>query len=185
MGVFKGKESDIEFQSCHDEDHAFACFECCLPEPERQRDGIDWIGESVWMRTSVDAIEHVRQHIANGDRVPNELIRLLQNVMQRQTFVHQSLMSPNRRHDGSRSGERENAFHKQWIHEQDNYGSPMLENLFASWGIGDATPREVAVVASTIEWLGTNVGFCFLESALRRCGYEIKKVEANEFAEGK
>ncbi len=37
--------------------------------------------------------------------------------------------------------------------------------------------RDAVIVATIIQWLGSNIGFCFLEMALRRCGYKIVKIE--------
>ncbi|WP_417744768.1 hypothetical protein [Rosistilla oblonga] len=175
----KSQTSSIDLQRYYDDDeHQFACYECCLVDHSQDEpDGECHIGETCYINTSLDAIEHLRRHIANGDIVPNAVIQALQDQIVRQTFVNQSLMEPSRRSDGSHSGEREKAFHVQWLKEQNNTGSPMLRQLFSVWGINDETPREVAIAASLIEWLGTNVGFCFLGEALKRCGYEIRKIE--------
>lgn len=37
----------------------------------------------------------------------------------------------------------------------------------------DATPSDRYVAASVVQWLGTNVGFSFLQSAFREVGYAI------------
>jgi len=35
------------------------------------------------------------------------------------------------------------------------------------------TQRDAVIVATIIQWLGTNVGMCFLEKALGKAGYKI------------
>lgn len=174
--AFKGNGSSIEFQSCHDydEDHEYVCFECNLVRDGKAESYLH--DGNAWIDNPLDAIEHLRKHIEHGDMVPNNLIQHLQSVVKNRSFVHQSLMSPGRRFDGSLSGEREHAFHEQWRQEQDpSLGSSMIYSLTHSWGIEDLTTREVAIMSSLVTWLGTNVGFCFLENALRRCGYKIVK----------
>jgi hypothetical protein len=37
------------------------------------------------------------------------------------------------------------------------------------------TKRERIILATVIQWLGSNIGFCFLETALKNCGYRIVK----------
>lgn len=37
------------------------------------------------------------------------------------------------------------------------------------------TPRDHAIVATVIQWLGSNVGFSFLSSALRKGGFSIEQ----------
>lgn len=37
----------------------------------------------------------------------------------------------------------------------------------------ELTEREHRIIATIIQWLGTNVGFSFLRLCLERCGYEI------------
>jgi hypothetical protein len=124
-------------------------------------------------------IVHLKKHVAVGDMVESSLIHRFQSIFKRRSFVHQSLMSPSRRNDGSHSGKRESAFFEQWLHEQSEESS-MSRQLFESWGIQDETVREVAIMASLIQWLGTNVGFAFLESALKRCGYRIERITRHE-----
>jgi hypothetical protein len=36
--------------------------------------------------------------------------------------------------------------------------------------------RDATIVATIIQWLGTNVGFCFLRKCLGKAGYEIREV---------
>jgi hypothetical protein len=39
----------------------------------------------------------------------------------------------------------------------------------------DLTQPEATAAASAIQWLGTNVGWCWLEETLRECGYALTK----------
>jgi hypothetical protein len=36
------------------------------------------------------------------------------------------------------------------------------------------TQRDARIVATVVQWLGTNVGWCWLEDAVKACGYELK-----------
>ena len=91
---------------------------------------------------------------------------------------------------------REVAFAGQWSDEND--GHDLLWLLLSReclqgdggavrvWGsftgvpyrqfpVGDVTERDRIVVATMMQWLGSNVGFCFVEQSLRRCGYDVVK----------
>lgn len=173
--TFKGQASDVEFQDAHDGSefgYKFTCYDCNLVT---RNQAVALFGDgNCRIANALDAMDHLRLHIAGGDMVPPALVANFQSGLRRQSFVHQSLMSPGRRKDGSHSAKREAAFFEQWLHEQDDQYSPsMARQLCESWGIQDETPREVAIMASLAQWLGTNVGFAFLESALKRCGYRI------------
>jgi len=37
------------------------------------------------------------------------------------------------------------------------------------------TPREYRIVATIVQWFGSNVGFSFISECLERCGYSIKE----------
>lgn len=78
---------------------------------------------------------------------------------------------------------RERAFSDQW--EQEHQFQNLLQLLVGietgprvfgrpcrrfPWVIG---PRERTIVATVIQWLGSNCGFSFLQEALRRAGYRI------------
>lgn len=39
------------------------------------------------------------------------------------------------------------------------------------------TNRDRAIVATVVQWLGTNVGWCFLERCVRACGYRLVRDE--------
>lgn len=90
---------------------------------------------------------------------------------------------------------REVAFAEQWEQENEriNESGAIVCSLLYTNGHGgghwctEKCPRprldtehldRDRVVASTIvQWLGSNVGFSFLEEALKRCGYRIVKAE--------
>lgn len=88
--------------------------------------------------------------------------------------------------------DREKAFHDEWIKENlmipgIDYGNGILQDLFidkglepltnAKWHL-EVTRRERMIVATVIQWLGSNCGMSFLGQALKRCGYKIVKDEA-------
>ena len=87
----------------------------------------------------------------------------------------------------------ENAFSKHWKHENKkmrgmNYGCGILQDLFFEQSNSLRTPacflkiinRDRLVAATVIQWLGTNVGFCWLREVLKKAGYEIKKIKLDE-----
>lgn len=90
----------------------------------------------------------------------------------------------------TKNNPREKAFSEQW-HEDNkiktymNYGNGLLQDLFVQVDkdtqrrrlIYEITKNDRAIVATVIQWLGTNIGFSFLESALLRCGYRITKIK--------
>ena len=90
----------------------------------------------------------------------------------------------------ARTGEMENIFAISWIEENKpiswlNQGRGVLQNLFIGteelWPFQDSyyikliTKRERMIVATVVQWLGSNCGFCFLQKTLRKCGYRIVK----------
>lgn len=83
--------------------------------------------------------------------------------------------------------EREKAFYEEWMKWNEplagvNNGNGILQDLFIKTGPGmfgkewilEVSHRERMIVATIIQWLGTNVGFSFLQQALARCGYTVK-----------
>jgi hypothetical protein len=174
--TFKGPQSDIEFQVAHDGKefgYEYTCYDCNLVTRNK--------AESMFndghcrLPNTLDAVIQAKKHQKDGDLIPNDLIAHFQNKIIRLSTFHQSATSPGRRKDGSPSAKRESAFFDQWLHEQE---SSLLTNLFQSAKLGDlVSHREATIAATLIQWLGTNVGFAFLESALKRCGYKIVKCE--------
>lgn len=92
---------------------------------------------------------------------------------------------------------REKAFADEWERENTNcraidYGWGTLQNLFIKtdgpggrlWSplfhrriVTRINKRDRFIVATVIQWLGSNVGMSFLHSALKKCGYRIVKIE--------
>ena len=77
----------------------------------------------------------------------------------------------------------EKAFSDEWEKENKilihmNQGRGTLQNLMYEDGkaLFHITKNDRVIVATIIQWLGTNIGFSFLESALRRCGFKIVKI---------
>lgn len=77
---------------------------------------------------------------------------------------------------------REVAFAEQWKAENEprvrtmTFHGSLLSVLIER--IED--PRTATDVATVIQWLGSNVGFSFLEASLNRCGYRIVKGDAED-----
>jgi hypothetical protein len=86
---------------------------------------------------------------------------------------------------------REKVFAEKWIQENKkrrgiNWGYGILQDLFivadTKWFLSNPgrivakiNPRDRFIVATVIQWLGSNVGFCFLRECLDKCGYKIVK----------
>lgn len=82
----------------------------------------------------------------------------------------------------------ENAFSSYWRKENKkspgiNFGKGLLQDLFFAerkfpyvpWKFLTVTNRERLIVATVIQWLGTNCGFAFLCGVLRKAGYDVVK----------
>lgn len=92
--------------------------------------------------------------------------------------------------DGTSALER--SFAEQWREQNDQFGdtysNPAMLRVLLSEPEGPGemhrkpiveVTQEVASTAATLmQWLGTNVGWAFMESALRRCGYKIVRDES-------
>jgi hypothetical protein len=79
---------------------------------------------------------------------------------------------------------RENAFAEEWA--QENRRSDLLRELML---VGSYSPlvsvhdtrvpafritqRDATIVATVVQWLGSNIGLSFLEESLKRVGYHI------------
>lgn len=98
--------------------------------------------------------------------------------------------------------ERERAFYKRWKKENKreswiNFGNGVLQDIFAKTGGNPFSmfnfkgwklvinKRDQYIVATVIQWLGTNCGWCFLQEVLRDCGYEIVKTKQQRDKEHK
>lgn len=91
------------------------------------------------------------------------------------------------------STDRERAFAEAWAKENTpepwlNGGVGTLDHLLCVEPTGrgahggliqemkrikDLKQEEATAAATVIQWLGTNVGFCFLQQALNNCGYQV------------
>jgi len=76
----------------------------------------------------------------------------------------------------------ERAFAEQWRAENDQgyheHRPRSLPDMLMKNMPGFELPltrRERRLVATMIQWLGSNVGFCFLQEALGRDGYRIEQ----------
>lgn len=82
-------------------------------------------------------------------------------------------------------GRLEKALAEKW--EEDNkpnaglnFGNGTLQDLFCRRGQvlydmeHEITASERMVAATVVQWLGTNIGRCFIESAFRRAGWSIQ-----------
>lgn len=50
-----------------------------------------------------------------------------------------------------------------------------IESIYEKFnGLGVESPEEIQMHLTTIQWLGSSVGFGFLEEALDKCGFEIR-----------
>jgi hypothetical protein len=91
----------------------------------------------------------------------------------------------------SGSNPREKVFADAWEHENAKWFT-LKELMFwhAPRQLNDPTPwlrrgkwcfrvrrRDTVIVATIIQWLGSNCGMDFLERALHQCGYQLKKIE--------
>lgn len=92
-------------------------------------------------------------------------------------------------HERTRTNEREKIFSDLWREANRdethhiNYGHGTLQDLFFTDRKGldsrfakmihHVTPIERYVVATVVQWLGSNCGMNFLEIALKKCGYKI------------
>ena len=75
------------------------------------------------------------------------------------------------------STERERAFARHWF-----FASGYLRYMLKPYPRDHddrphfVTKREAEVAATLMRWLGTNVGFCWLEEVLASAGYKVVKV---------
>lgn len=89
----------------------------------------------------------------------------------------------------SGSSELELNYSKEWyninkINAGVNYGNGILQDLFirskndplrTTEAIFNITNRERQIVATVIQWLGSNIGSSFVEKVLNKSGYKIIK----------
>lgn len=80
---------------------------------------------------------------------------------------------------------KEEAFARRWRNENSppayiNSGRGVLDHLLYHSPdqrsfTGESTEREETIAASVIQWLGTNVGWCFLEETIEDCGFVLQE----------
>jgi len=91
------------------------------------------------------------------------------------------------------SNDLEIAFAEKWEKENEcrpgiNSGHGILQDLYLTQKDGKyqwITNEERIAAATAIQWLGTNCGFCFLNTVLEKCGYRIYDEEARELKQKK
>lgn len=74
------------------------------------------------------------------------------------------------------ASEREQQFAKSWIaaNAQKQGVTPILEQLLNT-KTSSCSQRDAVVAATVVQWLGTSVGFDFLEKTLAQAGYKIQE----------
>lgn len=80
---------------------------------------------------------------------------------------------------------REKVFSEEWQIENKiipwmNQGRGTLQNLMINKDnttVFYITENDRVIVATVIQWLGTNIGFSFLERTLKKCGYKLVKID--------
>lgn len=93
-------------------------------------------------------------------------------------------------HPGSEWVNKEKVFADHWEEENRrlpyvNYGQGILQDLFMKPGSLRHYPyathvincRERMIVATVIQWLGSNCGFGWLIDVLKECGWELRRIE--------
>lgn len=74
---------------------------------------------------------------------------------------------------------RERALAKKWEAENPTPGQfghqPILNAL-----IPDCTQRDAQVAATVVQWIGSEIGFQFLQEALESVGYQITEKSAHK-----
>lgn len=88
--------------------------------------------------------------------------------------------------DSGPQGPREKAFAEEWAKEAPEWFETILVpshrrpgalSMFGGRPALIPNRLQRMIVATAIQWLGTHVGFSFLETALKKCGYSIVKDE--------
>lgn len=89
---------------------------------------------------------------------------------------------------------RERVFAEEWIKENRkqsgiNFGQGILQDLFGIrtlWAYGwrlIVSRRDAFIVATVVQWFGTNCGWCFLERCVNRCGFKLVPTADKNWAE--
>lgn len=97
-------------------------------------------------------------------------------------------------HERCKDNESEKVFQEHWQKENlplgwINRGHGILQDLFIESNPNPLSPisggrwieeinkRDRMIVATVIQWLGTNCGWCFLGEVFEKLGYRITKIE--------
>lgn len=93
-------------------------------------------------------------------------------------------------YDRLKDNPREKAFHDQWLYENEGtqnsnllntiFTKPSVDRFSRSENIVNITNNDRRMVATIIQWLGSNVGMGFLRSTLQRCGYDIIQIKSDK-----
>ncbi|MFK4705610.1 hypothetical protein ABIC83_002449 [Roseateles asaccharophilus] len=98
-------------------------------------------------------------------------------------LVHRGLFASRLgRHDGRLDVSRERAFAAQWEADNGTQRGPSRVEPIAKQVVPECTQRDAEVAATVIQWLGTNVGFHFLQTALANCGYKVSATSTKQAA---
>lgn len=131
-----------------------------------------------------------KQRVREGkDGIKGTAIRseVLNPVTGKNRFIGRKSINKGCRINRTAFNLRELAFAEHWADENErktwiNYGQGILQDLFIDrdpfWPFGPSSvkvisKRERMIVATVIQWLGSNCGFAFLREALNKCGYDI------------
>lgn len=93
-----------------------------------------------------------------------------------------ALSFPDIQHKGMRryrfeSNPREKIFADEWEDSAKNILGYILSNSDSNRDDGIKSQRDATIAATMMQWLGTPVGWNFLQQAVEKCGYELIKKE--------
>ncbi|UXD67719.1 hypothetical protein MUK51_10800 [Sphingobacterium faecium] len=129
-------------------------------------------------------ISNVEQEGGTCNLTEDEIITLMNVVRRQDTYEANQGISLKR----LEFNEHEKAFHEQWLKENipshgTNHGNGILQDLFISYAeqskreVIILSKRERMIVATAIQWLGSNVGMCFLQETFKKIGYRLIPIE--------
>lgn len=90
--------------------------------------------------------------------------------------IHHHRIRENEEHAEHNWINPEKSFYAEWKIE--SKGLPTLLQSTSSGLTLKATPKVRVVAATLMQWLGTNLGWAFLERVLKREGYKIVKIDS-------
>lgn len=86
-----------------------------------------------------------------------------------------------------RDNPREVAFADEWVEQNRVLNNPrcstgtlgyLIAKEHGTWEL--PSDRDEMVAATVVQWLGSNVGFSFVQNALERCGYRVVKADKED-----